>query len=48
MNRTLIAASLASLPLCQPALAEDINEVFKKVNEYVQQKNYPKAMEELG
>ena len=48
MNRTLLAASLASLFLSQPALAEDINEVFKKVNEYVQQKNYPKAMEELG
>ena len=48
MNRTLLAASLASLFLSQPALAEDINEVFKKVNEYVQQKNYPKAMEDLG
>ena len=48
MNRTILAASLASLFLSQPALAEDINEVFKKVNEYVQQKNYPKAMEELG
>ena len=48
MNRTILAASLASLFLSQPALAEDINEVFKKVNEYVQQKNYPKAMEDVG
>jgi hypothetical protein len=48
MNRTLVVASLASLLVCQPAIAEDINDVFKKVNEYVQQKNYPKAMEELG
>jgi hypothetical protein len=47
MTRALLSLSLASLFLCQPALAEDINEVFKKVNEYVQQKNYPKAMEEL-
>lgn len=48
MNRPLIIAALSTLLFCQPAVAEDINEVFKKVNEYVQQKNYPKAMEELG
>ena len=48
MNRTLFAASLASLFLSQPALAEEINEGFKKVNEYVQQKNYPMAMENVG
>ena len=48
MNRTLFVASLASLFLSQPALAEEINEGFKKVNEYVQQKNYPMAMEDVG
>ena len=48
MKRYITAAALLSLCFAyQPALAEDINEVFKKVNEYVQQKNYPKAMEEL-
>ena len=48
MTRHFIAAALFSLVCAQqPALAEDINEVFKKVNEYVQQKNYPKAMDEL-
>jgi len=48
MNRPLIIAALSTLLFCQPAVAEDINEVFKKVEEYVQQKNFPKAMEELG
>lgn len=48
MKRYITAAALFSMLFAyQPALAEDINEVFKKVNEYVQQKNYPKAMEEL-
>jgi len=41
-----IAALLTSL--ANPAFGEDINEVFKNVNEYVQAKNYPKAMEELS
>jgi len=46
--RSLACALLcAALSAALPAAAEDINEVFKKVNEYVQQKNYPKAMEEL-
>lgn len=46
----LCAASLFSVAVLAggiTARAEDINEVFKKVNEYVAQKNYPKAMEEL-
>ena len=48
MKRYLTIAAIISLCFTsQPALGEDINEVFKKVNEYVQQKNYPKAMEEL-
>jgi hypothetical protein len=48
MKRNLLIASLVASVFAQPALAEDINEVFKKVNEYVAQKNYPKAMEELS
>ncbi len=49
MKKTIISASLlSSFMLASPAYGEDINEVFKKVNEYVQQKNYPKAMEELS
>jgi hypothetical protein len=49
MKKTIITASLlASLVLTSSAYGEDINDVFKKVNEYVQQKNYPKAMEELS
>jgi len=49
MKRYLTIAAMLSLCFTsQPALGEDINEVFKKVNDYVQQKNYPKAMEELG
>jgi len=49
MKKTIIAASLlSSLLLTSPAYGEDINDVFKKVNDYVQQKNYPKAMEELS
>lgn len=48
MKRQIATAAIFSLLFAvQPALSEDINDVFKKVNEYVQQKNYPKAMEEL-
>jgi hypothetical protein len=48
MKRHITTAAILSLFLTAlPALGEDINDVFKKVNEYVQQKNYPKAMEEL-
>jgi hypothetical protein len=49
MKKTVIIASLLSSFLLAPhAFGEDINEVFKKVNDYVQQKNYPKALEELS
>jgi hypothetical protein len=47
LSRLACAALFAIFCGSLPAAAEDINEVFKKVNEYVQQKNYPKAMEEL-
>lgn len=32
----------------QTILAEDLNQIFKKVNELIASKNYPKALEELG
>ncbi|MCC6954488.1 MAG: hypothetical protein IT290_10250 [Deltaproteobacteria bacterium] len=43
--------AIACCALLYPTInlqAEDINVVFKKVNEYVAQQNYPKAMEELS
>lgn len=48
MRKSLAIAAVVSALFSQVALGEDINEIFKKVNEYVQQKNYPKAMEELS
>src|SRR5690606_29504491 len=30
------------------ALGEDINAIFKRVNEFIAQKNFPKAIDELG
>lgn len=48
MRKILITATLLTSFITQNAFGEDINEVFKKVNEYVQQKNYPRAMEELS
>lgn len=47
MKRFALSLLAISLYLPLSVQAEDINEVFKKVGEYVQQKNYPKAMEEL-
>jgi hypothetical protein len=32
----------------QLSLAEDVNEIFKKVNGYITEQNYPKALEELS
>ena len=41
--------ALASLSLvASPVFAEDLNEIFTKVNEQVTKKNYSKALEELG
>lgn len=48
MKRILIAALALSLFLPAVSQAEDINEIFKKVNEYVESKNYTKALEELN
>lgn len=45
-----LAAFCCATVLCVvPAVsrAEDINEIFKRVNELVAKKNYPKALEEL-
>ena len=46
MKSMLLMISI--LLLSTPAFAEDINNIFKKVNEYVAAENYPKAIEELG
>jgi hypothetical protein len=47
-SKRLITAAV--ITICAPifAHAEDINEIFKKVNTYVQEQNYPKALEELN
>lgn len=48
MKKTLAAAFTAIVALGHsPVRAEDLNQIFSKVNQYVQEKNYPKAMEEL-
>jgi len=47
MKHLYIACAWSLALVSSVAHAEDIQEVFKKVGEYVQQKNYPKAMEEL-
>ena len=44
----LVAAVLSSFALAQFAAAEDINEIFKKVNDLVAAKNYSKALDELS
>ncbi len=51
-TRSILAAGLtlglgAEVLLCQPAFAEDLNEIFKRVNELVAKENYSKALEEL-
>lgn len=47
MKRVLGLIFSCAFILAVPASAEDIHEVFKKVEEYAQQKNFPKALEEL-
>jgi hypothetical protein len=48
MKRLALSLFVGIIACGQGAYAEDINQVFSKVNEYVQQKNYPKALEELS
>jgi len=47
-KQILSLASVSVLCFAQVAVAEDINEIFKKVNDYAQAKNYTKALEELS
>jgi hypothetical protein len=42
----VIIAAVVLLP--SPSFAEDLNEIFKKLNTYIAEQNYPKALEELG
>lgn len=49
MRKNILAFVLALIAMSPlAAAAEDINEIFKKVNEYVASKNFPKALEELN
>jgi hypothetical protein len=49
MNKFVTSAILSALiAIPFSAQAEDINAIFKKVNDLVAAKNYPKALEELG
>lgn len=47
-KQALFAAACALVFLINTAGAEDINENFKKVNEYIAAENFPKALEELS
>ncbi|MBN8549031.1 MAG: hypothetical protein J0M12_06930 [Deltaproteobacteria bacterium] len=48
MKRTVLAGLLALALLPASVRAEDINAIFKKVNDLIAAKNYSKALEELG
>lgn len=47
MRTKLIAMVCAALTCVGPVNAEDLNQIFSRVNEFVAKKNYPKALEEL-
>lgn len=46
--KKLLITSVLSLILPLPCFAEDLNQIFTKVNDLVAKQNYPKALEELG
>lgn len=48
MTKRLILALSVLFLFPQFVLAEDVNEIFKKVNTYIGEQNYPKALEELS
>lgn len=48
MKRVLLSLVVAGSFSSVSARAEDLTEIFKKVNEYVGAKNYAKALEELS
>jgi len=48
MRTKSILVGFLALVIPQLALAEDVNELFKKVNTYITEQNYPKALEELS
>ena len=45
--KRLAIATFVVLCLSNSAVAEELDTIFKKVNEYVAAQNYPKAIEEL-
>jgi hypothetical protein len=46
--RNYLAIGVILLASANVSMAEDINAIFQKVNEYVSKENYSKALEELG
>lgn len=48
MKKLLLAVALAVSLLPLSSRAEDVNVIFKKVNDLIAAKNYSKALEELG
>lgn len=48
MKTKILVVGFCALVTPQLVIAEDINEIFKKVNGYVTEQNYPKALEELS
>lgn len=47
MKNSIITACVLSLFVAAGVRAEDINEIFKRVNQFIENKNYARAMEEL-
>lgn len=43
-----LACSCVVFGSITPVFAEDLNQIFKRVNDYIAQENYPKALEELS
>ena len=43
-----VALISLGLLFSQVAMAEDLNEIFSRVNQLIEQKNYQKALNELG
>ena len=48
MKKFLLIAVGFGLLVPQLSLAEDVNKIFTKVNNYISAGNYPKALEELS
>lgn len=47
LQLSLIGLFVSSLAITPAAKAENLDDIFKKVNKYVEENNFPKALEEL-